>query len=149
MKYFFTRKLMLVKESSGFVALPGGFGTLDETLELLTLMQTGKATPAPLVLLDVPGQTFWKGWETFVADELVGAGWVSPGDVNLYTITDDLDEAVGAIRGFWRNYQGDPLGRAPASSSAFGASPPRRGGRAQRGVRRPPARRPHRGDRGR
>ncbi len=106
MKYFFTRKLMLVKESSGFVALPGGFGTLDETLELLTLMQTGKATPAPLVLLDVPGQTFWKGWETFVADELVGAGWVSPGDVNLYTITDDLDEAVGAIRGFWRNYQG-------------------------------------------
>ena len=106
MKYFFTRKLMLVKESSGFVALPGGFGTLDETLELLTLMQTGKATPAPLVLLDVPGQTFWKGWETFVADELVAAGWVSPADVNLYTITDDLDEAVAAIRGFWRNYQG-------------------------------------------
>ena len=106
MKYFFTRKLMLVKESSGFVALPGGFGTLDETLELLTLMQTGKATPAPLVLLDVPGQTFWKGWETFVTDELVAAGWISPGDVNLYTITDDLDEAVAAIRGFWRNYQG-------------------------------------------
>ena len=106
MKYFFTRKLMLVKESSGFVALPGGFGTLDETLELLTLMQTGKATPAPLVLLDVPGQTFWKGWDAFVTDELVGAGWVSPGDVNLYTITDDLDEAVAAIRGFWRNYQG-------------------------------------------
>ena len=106
MKYFFTRKLMLVKESSGFVALPGGFGTLDETLELLTLMQTGKATPAPLVLLDVPGQTFWKGWETFVTDELVAAGWISAGDVNLYTITDDLDEAVAAIRGFWRNYQG-------------------------------------------
>jgi uncharacterized protein (TIGR00730 family) len=106
MKYFFTRKLMLMKESSGFVALPGGFGTLDETLELLTLVQTGKATPAPLVLLDVPGQTFWKGWETFVTDELVAAGWISAGDVNLYTITDDLDEAVAAIRGFWRNYQG-------------------------------------------
>ena len=106
MKYFFTRKLMLVKESSGFVSLPGGFGTLDETLELLTLVQTGKATPEPLVLLDVPGQTYWKGWETFVADELVTPGWVSPRDVNLYTITDDVDEAVDAIRGFWRNYQG-------------------------------------------
>jgi uncharacterized protein (TIGR00730 family) len=106
MKYFFTRKLMLVKESSGFVALPGGFGTLDETLELLTLMQTGKAVPAPLVLLDVPGQTYWEAWEDFVRDELVDAGWVSPGDVNLYTITDDVDEALDAVRGFWRNYQG-------------------------------------------
>ena len=106
MKYFFTRKLMLVKESSGFVALPGGFGTLDETLELLTLVQTGKATPSPLVLLDVPGQTYWKGWEKFVQEELVDAGWVSPGDVNLFTITDDVDEAVTAVRGFWRNYHG-------------------------------------------
>jgi uncharacterized protein (TIGR00730 family) len=106
MKYFFTRKLMLVKESSGFVALPGGFGTLDETLELLTLVQTGKATPSPLVLLDVPGQTYWEGWEKFVREELVDAGWVSPGDVNLYTITDDVYEAVAAVRGFWRNYQG-------------------------------------------
>jgi uncharacterized protein (TIGR00730 family) len=106
MKYFFTRKLMLVKESSAFVALPGGFGTLDETLELLTLVQTGKANPAPLVLLDVPGQTYWKGWDAFVAEELVAAGWVSPGDVNLYTITDDLDDAVDVIRGFWRNFQG-------------------------------------------
>jgi hypothetical protein len=105
MKYFFTRKLMLIKESSGFVALPGGFGTLDETLELLTLMQTGKATPAPLVLLDVPGQTFWEGWETFVREELVDPGWVSARDVNLYTITDDVDEAVATVRGFWRNYQ--------------------------------------------
>ena len=106
MKYFFTRKLMLIKESSGFVALPGGFGTLDETLELLTLTQTGKATPAPLVLLDVPGQTYWEGWEKFVREELVDAGWVSGLDVNLYTITDDVDEAVATVRGFWRNYQG-------------------------------------------
>jgi uncharacterized protein (TIGR00730 family) len=106
MKYFFTRKLMLMKESSGFVSLPGGFGTLDETLELLTLVQTGKATPAPLVLLDVPGQTYWEGWDTFVREELVAAGWVSPQDTNLYTITDDVDQAVAAIRGFWRNYQG-------------------------------------------
>ena len=106
MKYFFTRKLMLMKESSGFVSLPGGFGTLDETLELLTLLQTGKATPAPVVLLDVPGQTYWHAWESFVREELVGPGWVSPHDTNLYSITDDVDEAVDAIRGFWRNYQG-------------------------------------------
>ena len=106
MKYFFTRKLMLVKESSGFVSLPGGFGTQDETLELLTLMQTGKATPSPLVLLDVPGQTYWKGWEAFVRDELITGGLVSPRDVNLFTVTDDVDEAVAAVRGFWRNYQG-------------------------------------------
>jgi len=105
MKYFFTRKLMLMKESSGFVSLPGGFGTQDEVLELLTLLQTGKATPSPLVLLDVPGQTYWKAWEEFLLEELVAPGWVSPHDVNLFTITDSVDEAVAMIRGFWRNYQ--------------------------------------------
>jgi uncharacterized protein (TIGR00730 family) len=105
MKYFFTRKLMLVKESSGFVCLPGGFGTQDETFELLTLQQTGKATPAPIVLLDVPGLTYWKGWHRFVDDELLAAGWVSPRDTNLFVLTDDIDVAVDAIRGFWRNYE--------------------------------------------
>jgi hypothetical protein len=105
MKYFFTRKLMLMKESSGFVCLPGGFGTQDETFELLTLQQTGKATPAPIVLLDVPGLTYWKGWQRFLEDELVAAGWVSPRDTNLFVLTDDIDVAVHAIRGFWRNYE--------------------------------------------
>ena len=69
MKYFFTRKLMLIKESLGFVSLPGGFGTLDETMELLTLVQTGKAVPAPLVLLDEPGGTFWPAFARFLRDE--------------------------------------------------------------------------------
>jgi uncharacterized protein (TIGR00730 family) len=105
MKYFFTRKLMLMKESSGFVCLPGGFGTQDETFELLTLQQTGKATPAPIVLLDVPGLTYWQGWLRFLDDELVDAGWVSPRDTNLFVLTDDIDVAVDAIRGFWRNYE--------------------------------------------
>jgi uncharacterized protein (TIGR00730 family) len=105
MKYFFTRKLMLIKESSGFVSLPGGFGTQDETLELLTLMQTGKTPPAPLVLLDVPGQTYWETWRTFVDEELVSGGLVSPYDTNLFTITDDVDVAVAEVRGFWRNYE--------------------------------------------
>ena len=104
MKYFFTRKLMLIKESSGFVSLPGGFGTQDETFELLTLFQTGKALPSPLVLLDVPGVGYWEGWQRFVDEQLVTAGLVSPGDSGLYLITDDVDEAVEAVRGFWRNY---------------------------------------------
>jgi uncharacterized protein (TIGR00730 family) len=104
MKYFFTRKLMLVKESSGFVSLPGGFGTQDETYELLTLIQTGKATPAPLVLLDLPGQTYWERWLAFVEHELVASGLVSPNDINLFTITDDVDVAVAEVRGFWRNF---------------------------------------------
>ena len=71
MRYFFTRKLMLIKESDGYAVLPGGFGTLDEAFELLTLLQTGKAQPAPLVLLDVPDGTYWRGWQRFV-DEQVG-----------------------------------------------------------------------------
>jgi uncharacterized protein (TIGR00730 family) len=102
MKYFFTRKLMLIKESSGFVSLPGGFGTQDETFELLTLFQTGKAVPAPLVLLDV-GDGYWHSWHRFVEDDLAKRGLISPDDY-LYTITDDVDEAVHAVRTFWRNY---------------------------------------------
>ena len=104
MKYFFTRKLMLVKESAGFVALPGGFGTQDETFELFTLQQTGKSVPAPVVLLDTPGGTYWKGWLAFVEKELVGNGLVSPGDLDLFLITDDVDAACEEIVGFYRNY---------------------------------------------
>jgi uncharacterized protein (TIGR00730 family) len=104
MKYFFTRKLMLMKESSAFVSLPGGFGTQDETLELCTLLQTGKATPAPLVLLDVPGGTYWTRWVDYVEDELVRGGLVSPEDHQLYLVTDDVAVAVAEIVRFWRNY---------------------------------------------
>ncbi len=104
MKYFFTRKLMLVKESAGFVALPGGFGTQDETFELFTLQQTGKSVPAPVVLLDTPGGTYWHGWRGFVRDELVANGLVSPGDLDLFLITDDVDAACEEIVGFYRNY---------------------------------------------
>jgi uncharacterized protein (TIGR00730 family) len=103
MKYFFTRKLMLMKESAGFVVLPGGFGTLDETFELLTLLQTGKAAPAPLVLLEVPGGTYWQAWDRFVRDELAGRGLVSEDDLLLSRITDNVDAAAGEILGFFRN----------------------------------------------
>ncbi|MGH9071041.1 MAG: TIGR00730 family Rossman fold protein [Acidimicrobiales bacterium] len=104
MKYFFTRKLMLMKESDGYVVLPGGFGTLDEAFELLTLLQTGKAEPAPIVLLDVPGGTYWQGWQRFVTEEVIARGLVSVEDAALYRITDDVSEAASEMLGFYRNY---------------------------------------------
>jgi uncharacterized protein (TIGR00730 family) len=104
MKYFFTRKLMLMKESAGFVALPGGFGTLDETLELLTLQQTGKAVPAPIVLLDEPGGQFWHGWSRFVEEHLVAGRYINPGDLDLTDRTDDVLVASRLITGFYRRY---------------------------------------------
>lgn len=105
MKYFFTRKLMLIKEAAAYVCLPGGFGTLDETLELLTLTQTGKGLPAPIVLLDTPGERFWAGLTTFIDDDLVRRGLVSPSDVKLYRVTDSCEEAVAEIERFYGNYQ--------------------------------------------
>lgn len=104
MKYFFTRKLMLIKESAAFVALPGGYGTLDETFELLTLVQTGKANPVPIVLLDMPGGQYWQGWQRFVTEEVEGHGMVEPAARALYHITDDVADAVAMIEGFYRNY---------------------------------------------
>ncbi len=104
MKYFFTRKLMLIKESAGFVALPGGFGTIDETMELLTLQQTGKAVPAPVIMLDEPGGTYWDGWARFVTEDLVDGGYVRPEDIDLADRTDDVAVATGLITGFYRRY---------------------------------------------
>src|SRR4051812_30490254 len=104
MKYFFTRKLMLIKESAGFVVLPGGFGTLDEAFELLTLEQTGKADPVPIVLLEVRGGSYWKAWERFMEDEVMRRGLVSPDDRYLYCITDDVTTATNELTGFYRNY---------------------------------------------
>jgi uncharacterized protein (TIGR00730 family) len=104
MKYFFTRKLMLMKESAGFAVLPGGFGTLDEVFELLTLLQTGKAAPAPIVLLEVPGGTYWRAWERFIREEVAARGLVSGDDLVLARITDDVGTATEEILGFFRNY---------------------------------------------
>ena len=104
MKYFFTRKLMLIKESQGFVCLPGGFGTLDEMFELLTLTQTGKGVPVPIVLLDAPGDPYWEGVDTFVRKQLIDRGLVSETDVDLYTITNSCDVAAHVIDNFYANY---------------------------------------------
>ncbi len=104
MKYFFTRKLMLIKESSGFICLPGGFGTLDEMFELLTLQQTGKAEPTPIVLLDERGGTFWNGLKRFIDEDLAPTGVISEGDFDRVVITDSVDSAAAVIAGFWHNY---------------------------------------------
>jgi uncharacterized protein (TIGR00730 family) len=103
-RYFFTRKLSFIKESSGFVLLPGGFGTMDEAFELLTLVQTGKSHPAPIVLLEVPGGTYWASWKRFVEEELMARRLISPDDLVLVHITDDVDDAVSEIEGFYSNY---------------------------------------------
>jgi uncharacterized protein (TIGR00730 family) len=105
MKYFFTRKLELVKESQGFICLPGGFGTLDETFELLTLQQTGKSVPTPIVFLDEPGGSYWTGWRDFVLGHVAAGGYVAAEDLSLVTITDDEQIAVDAVLGFYRNYR--------------------------------------------
>ena len=104
MKYFFTRKLMLIKESHAFVCLPGGFGTLDETFELLTLVQTGKSLPVPIVLLDAPDDPYWEEIDAMVRAQLIGRGLVSPDDTGLYSITDSCAEAVRVIEHFYSNY---------------------------------------------
>ena len=105
MKYFFTRKLMLSKESDGFAVLPGGFGTLDEAFELFTLIQTGKAEPSPVVLVDVPGGTYWERWLDFVRSELGARHLIDEHDLCLFRITDDVDAAAAELAGFYRNYQ--------------------------------------------
>ena len=104
MRYFFTRKLMLVKESQAFLCLPGGFGTLDETFELLTLTQTGKGVPVPIVLLDLPGDRFWHSIDDLIREQLLVRGLVSPEDLALYRVCDSITEATSEIQSFYRNY---------------------------------------------
>ena len=104
MKYFFTRKLMLVKESRAFVCLPGGFGTLDETFELLTLTQTGKGLPVPIVLLDPPHDPFWGKIDQMIHELLVDRELVSASDTGLYFVTDSVEEACAEIDRFYANY---------------------------------------------
>jgi len=104
-KYFFTRKLIFIRHSDAIVLFPGGFGTLDEGYEALTLMQTGKGLLMPLVLVEPPGGTYWKAWDKYIREHLLRDGLISPEDLNFYQITQNTDEAVKIITRFYRNFQ--------------------------------------------
>jgi uncharacterized protein (TIGR00730 family) len=103
-RYFFTRKLIFIRHADAIALFPGGFGTLDEGYEALTLMQTGKSQLMPLVLLDKPGGTYWKTWDKHIREHLLRDKLISPEDLNLYQITDNSDEAVRIITRFYRNF---------------------------------------------
>ncbi len=103
-KYFFTRKLMFVRSSNAIALFPGGFGTMDEGFEVLTLVQTGKSVPMPIVFVDSPGSTYWTTWQDYVENQLLNRGLIGPDDLHLYKITSDVDEAVHELKHFYKNY---------------------------------------------
>ncbi len=104
LKYFFTRKLLFVKEADAVALFPGGFGTLDEGFEVLTLVQTGKSHLFPIVMVDAPGGDYWKRLDGFIREVLLERGLISPADTSLFKVTDSVDEAVREVREFYRVY---------------------------------------------
>lgn len=103
--YFFTRKLNFVKETHSVALFPGGFGTMDEGFETLTLMQTGKARILPMVFIEAPGGTHWKTWWHFLSEHLLRCGLISEDDFKLFKITQNVDEAVAEILQFYKNFR--------------------------------------------
>jgi len=102
--FFFTRKLIFVKEGDAFVFFPGGFGTYDEALEALTLAQTGKSQIVPIVLADLPGRNYWRDWESFVRKRMLKEGFISEQDLCLFKIAEEIEATVGEIKRFYRKY---------------------------------------------
>jgi len=103
-RYFFTRKLIFIKEASAVALFPGGFGTQDEGFEALTLIQTGKAPLVPIVMVEHPGGSYWPHWRAYVAAELLRTGMIREEDLHLFRITDDVDAAVRSVCDFYRVY---------------------------------------------
>ncbi|WHZ24260.1 MAG: Decarboxylase family protein [Nitrospira sp.] len=103
-KYFFTRKLMFQKESHAIALFPGGFGTHDEGFEILTLVQTGKSDPKPIVCLQAPGCDYWNHWNLFITEQLLKRHLINAEDLALFTIVDNVEDAVTEIRTFYRRY---------------------------------------------
>jgi len=103
-KYFFTRKVMFVKEARAIVLFPGGLGTQDEGFEAMTLVQTGKTTPVPIVLCDEPGGSYWQHWRDYLETQLLGNGMIDPEDLNLFRLTDRAEDAVAEVLNFYRRY---------------------------------------------
>jgi len=108
--YFFTRKVIMTRSSQAFIAFPGGVGTMDELFEILTLLHTGKTDPVPVVLIDRPGGTFWSSWFDFMADEVIGEGYLNSGDEVSYLVCDNVADAVAEVTGFYTNYVGFETG---------------------------------------
>ncbi len=104
MKYFFTRKVALTRESAAFVFFPGGVGTMDELFELVTLLHTGKGAPAPLILADAPGGRYWESWMEFVTASIIDAGYLEGTARDLLRVCHDADGIEGEILTFFRNY---------------------------------------------
>ena len=103
-KYFFTRKLIFIKETDATALFPGGFGTHDEGFEMLTLIQTGKSRPRPIVLMEPKGSTYWRAWKRYVVDHLLQNGFIQKEDLALFCICKTVDEAIRHIDGFYRVY---------------------------------------------
>jgi len=103
-RYFFSRKLMFVKETHAIALFPGGYGTHDEGFEVLTLVQTGRCDPLPIVLIEETGGSYWRGWDHFIREHLLQTGLISPEDTALYFVTDDPAKGVEHISEFYRNY---------------------------------------------
>jgi uncharacterized protein (TIGR00730 family) len=103
-RYFFTRKVVFMKEAHAVALFPGGFGTHDEALEALTLLQTGKGEMVPVVFVDEPGGSYWREWRQYVASHMGRRGFIDAEDLDLFRVTDDVDEAVREILNFYSNY---------------------------------------------
>lgn len=103
-KYFFTRKLFFLRETDALALFPGGFGTQDEAFECLTLIQTGKSDPIPLVLIDEPGRGYWRSWDHHIRENLLKQGLISPEDPGIYTITDNIEDACAVITSFYKAF---------------------------------------------
>jgi uncharacterized protein (TIGR00730 family) len=103
-RYFFSRKVTFVKESHAIALFPGGFGTHDEGFESLTLIQTGKGEMLPVVFVDAPGGSYWQDWQEYVVSHLHERGMIADADLSLFRVTDDVEEAVAEVLGFYRNY---------------------------------------------
>jgi hypothetical protein len=103
-KYFFNRKVAFIKEACAVALFPGGFGTLDEAMEALTLLQTGKRYPIPVVLMERPGDRYWSGWMDFMKDHLLSAGYIGEDDYAFFHHTHDVEEAVAIINGFYHRF---------------------------------------------
>ena len=103
-KYFFTRKLMFVKEAEAIVLFPGGFGTQDEGFEALTLVQTAKTAPIPIIMCEEPGGTYWQHWLQYVKTELLGHGMIDSSDLQLFQVFDRAEDAAVAVVSFYRRY---------------------------------------------